>query len=76
MVPTEKQANSLNESGAPVHKAETLMTQQNQNHWIPEQNITWLQRKLKVVADKLQREALMQLLAREREKLKTFLASE
>jgi len=52
------------------------MTQQNQNHWIPEQNITWLQRKLKVVADKLQREALMQLLAREREKLKTFLASE
>ena len=51
------------------------MTLERQNHWILERNITWLEGELKVAADKLHREALMQPLAREQEKLKAFLAS-
>ena len=51
------------------------MPQQKQKRWIMEQNINWIQRELKVAADKLQREALKQMLAREQEKLKDLLTS-
>ena len=52
------------------------MAPEKQSQWVLDQNITWFQSQLKAGTGPWERIALLQLLAREQEKLKALLASD